>query len=194
MAIDVLDRRLVAPGDLLAREAEDTGDRVPLLRARRPAAEDDRQYSQFIQAGALRELLRAELLDDDRRTGLRFGLPRDDLDRLRGRRRHQLQRWRRRRGEADDGRGGFVCERVADGRATDDRPAFGVRLAKGERGEREKLLSATELDSAFAFDTGHHVRTQLADNISGLIFKAFVTLLVLGFGIYLALYLAGILG
>src|SRR5689334_24310448 len=69
LAVDVLDGRLVAPGDLVARQAEDRGDTIAVLRARRPPAEHDRRHSLLVHARALGQLpgidpaLGAELLD-----------------------------------------------------------------------------------------------------------------------------------
>src|SRR5439155_20487048 len=47
-AVDVLDRRLVAPGDLIARDPENFGDLVTFRRARRPAAQKDGQDALLI--------------------------------------------------------------------------------------------------------------------------------------------------
>src|SRR5262249_33635307 len=68
-AVKVLDGRLVAPGDLVAREAEDRSDAIAVLRARRPTAERDRYHTLLVHVRALRQLPRvnprlgAKLLD-----------------------------------------------------------------------------------------------------------------------------------
>src|SRR5207248_3995571 len=69
VAIEVLDGGLVAPGDLVARPAEDRRDAVALLRAGRPPAQRDREDPLLIHTRALGQLpgvepvLDAELLD-----------------------------------------------------------------------------------------------------------------------------------
>jgi len=60
MAVDVLDRCLVAPGYLVALEAEHGGDLITLVRAGSPTTEDDGEYALFIQAGPARELSRID--------------------------------------------------------------------------------------------------------------------------------------
>src|SRR5439155_24913853 len=55
--VDVLDRRLMAPGNLVARDAEDRGNLVALRRARGPAAQDDGQDALLVQSRAFRQLL-----------------------------------------------------------------------------------------------------------------------------------------
>ena len=62
LAVNVLDRRLVAPGELLARQTEDGGNRVAIFRARCPAAHDDRQDALLIDAAPLRKLPDVEAL------------------------------------------------------------------------------------------------------------------------------------
>src|SRR5947208_16945576 len=69
LAVEVLDRGLVTPGDLIAREAEDRRDPIALQRARRPPAQYDRRHSLLVHVRALGKLsgvdpaLDAELLD-----------------------------------------------------------------------------------------------------------------------------------
>src|SRR5262245_963335 len=61
MPIDMLDRRLVSPGDLFARQAEDGGDAVALGGAGRPAAQDDRRDAAFLQPRLLRQSFDVDL-------------------------------------------------------------------------------------------------------------------------------------
>src|SRR5688500_8367718 len=56
LAVEVLDGRLVAPGDLVARQAEDGGDAVAVLGAGRPAAQDDGDDALLVHAGQLGQL------------------------------------------------------------------------------------------------------------------------------------------
>src|SRR5262245_13764245 len=60
LAVDVLDGRLVPPHDPLARQAEHLRDAVAVLRARRPAAQHDRQDAVLVHAGPLGQLPRVE--------------------------------------------------------------------------------------------------------------------------------------
>src|SRR5262245_7252274 len=62
MSIDVLDRRLVSPQDLLARQAEHGRHLVAFLGTRRPAAQHDGQHARFIQAGFFRQLFDVDLV------------------------------------------------------------------------------------------------------------------------------------
>ena len=69
VSVNVLDRRLVAPRDLLAGQTEHCRDLVALVRARRPSAEHDRRDPRLIQPGPFGELcdagpsLDAQLID-----------------------------------------------------------------------------------------------------------------------------------
>src|SRR5205823_11635434 len=60
LAVEVLDGGLVAPDDLVARQAEDAGDAVALLRAGRPPAEHDRQDARLVHARLLGKLPHVE--------------------------------------------------------------------------------------------------------------------------------------
>ena len=62
--------------------------------------------------------------------------------------------------------------RVLDG-ATEDRPSYGVQLVA--QGDRQKMLSATEVESAFAFDTGERQRVVVGESRA---FKLILTLAV----------------
>src|SRR5262245_24008233 len=53
----MLDRGLVAPGELVARPPENGRDPVALARARRPPPEHNCQHPRLIEPGPLRELL-----------------------------------------------------------------------------------------------------------------------------------------
>src|SRR4051794_2096216 len=55
-AVDVLNGRLVPPNHLVARQAEDRGDGVALLRAWRPPPQHNRRDTLLVHAGALRQL------------------------------------------------------------------------------------------------------------------------------------------
>src|SRR5208337_3477873 len=56
LAIEVLDGRLVAPGNLVACQPEGSGDAVALLRAGRPSAQHDRNDPLLVQARTLGQL------------------------------------------------------------------------------------------------------------------------------------------
>src|SRR5262249_50874478 len=56
VAVDVLNRRLVPPSDLVPGQAENRSHAITLGRAWRPAAQDNRQNALLIQARFLREL------------------------------------------------------------------------------------------------------------------------------------------
>src|SRR5262245_29970053 len=56
VAVQVLHRRLVPPGDLVLAQAEGGGDPVALRRARRPAPLDDRPHPPRVQPAPLGEL------------------------------------------------------------------------------------------------------------------------------------------
>jgi hypothetical protein len=58
----MLDGRLVTPRDLVARQPKDTCHTVTLGRARRPAAQDNRQDALLVQAGTFRQLFVIDLL------------------------------------------------------------------------------------------------------------------------------------
>ena len=62
VAVEMLDRRLVPPGDLVDRHAQRGGDFLPLRGAWRPAAEDNRQRATFLQPTALGKLVDVDLL------------------------------------------------------------------------------------------------------------------------------------
>lgn len=68
--------------------------------------------------------------------------------------------------------------RVLDG-ATDDRPSYGVQLGA----DRQRMLSATEVESAFAFDTGERQRVVVGDSRA---FKLMLTIAVVLLSGYLA--------
>ena len=58
VAVQVLDGGLVAPGDLVARQAEDGGDGVALLGARCPPAQHDRHHPLLVLRGLVEGLLK----------------------------------------------------------------------------------------------------------------------------------------
>src|SRR5262249_13501129 len=62
VTVDVLNRRLVSPGDLIARQPEDARHLVSFAGARGPPAEQDRQHALLVQPRLLRELLAIELM------------------------------------------------------------------------------------------------------------------------------------
>src|SRR5262249_4934617 len=71
--VDVLDRRLVPPRDLVPGPPEHCGDLVPLCRARSPAAEDNGQHALFVEPGTLGQLLGVQaVLQAEIADGLEF--------------------------------------------------------------------------------------------------------------------------
>src|SRR5438067_10848781 len=58
----MLDRRFMAPGNLIARGAQGGGDLVALGGTRRPAAQENRQDALLLDAGALGQLLVVDAL------------------------------------------------------------------------------------------------------------------------------------
>src|SRR5262249_50099407 len=62
VAVDVLDGRGVAPGDAVARQAEDGGDLIALGRGGRPTAEHDCKHPPLIEPCLLGPLRRRELV------------------------------------------------------------------------------------------------------------------------------------
>ena len=61
MSIKMLNRRFVAPGDLLDGHVEHGGDFLPLDGGRRPAAEDDGCRAVFLDEGPFRQSARGDM-------------------------------------------------------------------------------------------------------------------------------------
>src|SRR6516165_6550892 len=62
MSINMLNRRLVSPRNLIARQAEYCCDFIPFARARRPAAEHNGQDALLLQARLFGELAVIQLM------------------------------------------------------------------------------------------------------------------------------------
>ena len=62
MSVDVLDRRLVSPGDVAGIDAEGSGDGLSVSGAGGPAAEIDCRHAIRVQPAAVAEFLEGDVL------------------------------------------------------------------------------------------------------------------------------------